>query len=198
MGTYTYNRLKRTTEPTQLPVTLATAKEHLRVDHSDDDTYITGLIWAATRTIEDYTKKAISQTTFEQYMDEWPEKYIELVIGHDKDFTLQTIKYYREDGTLQTLSSTLYTLDSSYNPARIYWNTTFSEPTRNDDKKQIIVTFLAGNDISSNAIPYPVQQALLLIIGHLYENRMAVTNTLNRELPMGVESLLDGFKIFSA
>ena len=53
MGTYTYNRLKRTTEATQLPVTLATAKEHLRVDHSDDDTYITGLIWAATRTIED-------------------------------------------------------------------------------------------------------------------------------------------------
>ena len=198
MSEYKYQRLQIETDPTQLPVSLTTAKSHLRVDHSDDDSYITALIWSASRTIEDYTKKALSQTTFKQTMHGFPNEYIELLIGHDKDLSVQNIQFYREDGTLTILSDTNYYLDDSYNPGRIYWNSSFSTPNQNVDKKQIIINFQAGNDISTNSLPYSVQQALLLLVGHYYENRMAVINTLNRELPMGVDYLLDGFKIYSA
>lgn len=198
MEEYIYNRLQISVNPTQLPISLATAKAHLRVDHSDDDTYITALIWSASRTIEDYTKKALSDTEYKQTMDGFPKKYIELLIGHDVDLTIQNIQFYREDGTLTIIEATRYNLDDSFNPGRIYWVSDFDPPKQNKDKKQVIVNFRSGNDISNNALPYSVQQALLLLIGHYYENRMAVVNTMNRELPMGVDYLLDGFKIYTA
>ena len=199
MGKYNYTRLSRVIAPSQLPVSLDTAKSHLRVDHSDDDTYITSLIWSASRTIEDYTKKSLSDQTFAQYHSEWPEKYVELLIGHDTTLpAIGSVKYYDVDGVQQTIHPSNYFDDSSYNPMRLYWASTFSKPNISKDKPQVEIIFRCGNTISSNPLPYSVQQALLLLVGHYYENRMAVINTLNRELPMGVDYLLDGFKIYSA
>lgn len=198
MEEYIYNRLLVDVKPTQLPISLATAKAHLRVDHSDDDTYITALIWSASQSIEDYTKFALSDTTYSQYVNSFDVKYIELMIGNVK--TISSITYWDENESQQSLHSSNWYNDVSYNPARIYFKSTFTAPKLSQGGKKIMISFRAGNDISDpdGALPYTIQQALLLLIGHWYENRMAVINTMNRELPMGVDYLLDGIKIYTA
>jgi len=53
-----------------LPMTLAQAKEHARVEIDDDDIFITGLIQAATELIEYGTQKRFVQRKFRLFFDE--------------------------------------------------------------------------------------------------------------------------------
>jgi len=196
MASYDYNRLNLLTKASQLPISLATAKSHLRVDHSDDDAYITALIWASMRSVEDYTKIALSDAQYSQHISEFPSDYIELLIGGVNSIT--GISYIDVNDQTITINQNDYYKDYSYNPARIYWKSSFSAPTLSKNERVIKIIFRAGNDISHDPLPYTIQQSLLLIIGHYYENRMDVVNTLNREIPMGSKWLLDGIKLYIA
>ena len=60
-------------------ITTEEAKTHLRVDISDDDTYIDSLVKVAREYCENYTRKALAQKTLELILDKFPCKdYIEL------------------------------------------------------------------------------------------------------------------------
>lgn len=126
MATYDYNRLNLLVPATELPISLATAKSHLRVDHSDDDAYITALIWASMQSVEDYTKFAIMDATFTQHISDFPSNYIELLIGNVK--SIASIQYIDVNDQTITINENDYYKDYTYNPARIYWKSSFSAP----------------------------------------------------------------------
>ena len=70
--TTSYRSLSRTTEAVIEPVTLAEAKAHLRVDISDDDTYISALIKGAREWVEDYLDCSLITQQFTVRMDNFP------------------------------------------------------------------------------------------------------------------------------
>jgi len=60
------------TPPAAEPVTLASAKSWLRVDHSSDDTLISGLISAARDHVERYIRRSLVRTTWRMMLDTFP------------------------------------------------------------------------------------------------------------------------------
>jgi hypothetical protein len=70
-----YRSLTVETAPAIEPVTLAEAKQHLRVDIADDDTYIEALIVAARQYAEEYLDRALISQQLAMRMDTFPYEF---------------------------------------------------------------------------------------------------------------------------
>ena len=85
---------------TTLPVSVADAKAHLRVTHSDHDSLIEDLIWGAVKAFEKKANVCLSSQTWKAFLDKGYE-FIELwkypITG------ISAIQYYDEDNTFTTL-----------------------------------------------------------------------------------------------
>lgn len=58
------------------------------------------------------------------------------------------------------------------------------------------VRYRAG--YADGQVPAPIRHAILLLVGHLYENRMAVTAaTAMGAMPLGVDALLSPYRVWS-
>ncbi|KQP36691.1 head-tail connector protein [Methylobacterium sp. Leaf100] len=59
----------------------------------------------------------------------------------------------------------------------------------------VTVRYRAG--YVDSAVPAPIRHAILLMVGHLYENRMAVTAATSMgAMPMGVDALLSPYRVW--
>ena len=83
------------------------------------------------------------------------------------------MKYLDESGTLQTLSSSLYTVDTARQPARIVPAYGEEWPATLDTINAVTVEFTAGYGATSASVPAPLRHWILLAIGEMYENRNA-------------------------
>ena len=108
-----YGKLVLDAAPVTTLVSLAEAKEHLRVDHSNDDTYITTLIDVATDVVESFTRTKLISQRWNIYYDEFPP-YIDLQIGIVSQ--VFSVRYYDQDNVLQTLPTTDYDVDINVKP----------------------------------------------------------------------------------
>lgn len=176
------------------PVTIEEAKLHLRVDVTDEDTLIGALITAAREFAEHYTGRAFAPQTLEMALDCFPvyeDDYIDLDMPPVA--TITTVKYTDAVGVEQTIPGSSYVL-SLYGESRrltpaynVYW------PTTRDIPNAVRIRYVTGY----TTLPKAAKAGLLLLIGHLYENRQAVSTLSLEEIPMGARSLLDTIKIWS-
>jgi uncharacterized phiE125 gp8 family phage protein len=75
------------------------------------------------------------------------------------------VKYYDDLNTLQTLSTSLYSVDLAERTIRLNWNITW--PTTYIRWDAVQVTFVAGNTALS-AVPAIAKQAMLLLITYYH------------------------------
>ena len=187
--------LKLQTAPTTEPVTLAEAKNHVRVDTTADDALITGLITAARLSVETFTRRALITQVWDLYMDRFPGRDTILLPRPPLISTLETpvtITYRLMAGTEMTFSSSNYVVDTTSEPGRIKlvlaaaWPGDVLYPLAG-----VRVRYPAGYGAAA-AVPQIYKQAILLLVGHWYENReqVGVTGAVPQEMPMGVEWLL--------
>lgn len=179
------------TAPTVEPVSLDEAKTHLRVTDPDDDTYITNLIKAARGAAEAFTRRAFITQTLDLALDRFPLGIGEpIVTPRPNLISVTSIVYNDQNGDSQTWSSSKYTVDIKNKPGRIF--PAFNEvyPTTRGHVNDVTVKFVAGYGAAAD-VPESVRQAILLIIGHLYNNREnTIIGTNVAELPQGAEPLL--------
>ena len=123
------------TPPARELVSLALAKSHLRVDSTDDDALIAGLISAARRWCENYQNRAYMEQTWELWLDEFPgADYIEIPLPPLQSVT--SIKYYDTAGTEATMDSGDYIVDVTGFIGRVVladgksWPTTSLRPAK--------------------------------------------------------------------
>jgi len=185
-------RLSLKTAPTVEPFTTEEAKTHLRISTLDEDTYIDRLIKAARVRTESVTSRALLNQTWNYYMDSFPSR---IQLPRPPLGSVTSVKYVDQDGVEQTLSNTLYTVDTSAEPGLVYMNYNGSWPDVRVFDKAINVEYVAGYGAASTAVPEDLLQAMLLLIGHLYENREAVMETQTYPLPMGYEALVFPYRI---
>jgi len=165
--------LTETTAPAIEPVSLAEQKLHMRVDDSDENALITTQIAAARMAAERFTQRSFIETTWAETFDAFPA-----IIRPPRSPLSSTasdvvITYVDIDGTTQTLSSALYTIDATNEPARIIPAFGESWPSTRGHINDVTVTFVAGYGTVSTDVPDAIIAAVKLLAADLYEFREA-------------------------
>lgn len=193
-----YRSLSVATAPAVEPVSLAEAKAHLRVDISDDDSYISALITAARQYAEEYLDRALIAQQLTMRMDSFPYEF-ELPrppMASSGTLTSTSITYTLEAATptTTTLSTATYRVDRNDTPGRIRTIYGGTWPSHLSDPNAVTVTWWAGYGAEGSNVPAAIRHAMLMLIGHFYERRLAADSVPATEVPFGVKALLDSQK----
>ena len=180
------------TQPTKAPITLDQAKDHLRVTIDDDDSLISELIISARVWTEVYLRRALLTQTWELYLDQFPD-CIELPYSPIQSVT--SVKYIDSDGAEQTLATSEYSVYEKKEPGLIVEAYDKTWPSTRSVKDAVTVQYIAGWQNAIN-IPGTIKSAMLLLIGHLYENReQSIIGVQVNEIPFGIEALLHPHRV---
>ena len=171
------------TQPATEPVSLVEAKAHLRVAHTDDDSYITSLIEAARRSAEFFTKRAFITQTLELALDVEPSGgFVELPMPPLASVT--SVKYYADDDTATTMDSADYHVDIIGEPGRVVLLQDASWPTAAELRtvNAYVIRYVAGYGTAS-AVPEQIKAGIREIIRKMYDGEaVLVKGSLEREL----------------
>lgn len=191
-----YRSLTTTTKPLVEPVSLSEAKAHCRVDTSTDDAYITSLITAARQWVEQYIDRALIAQQLTMRVDRFPQEF-ELPrppMAMSGTLTTTTITYTLETQATATLDVSTYRVDREATPGRIRTVYAGTWPGHLTDQNAVSVTWWAGYGPAATDVPQAIRHAILMLVGHLYERRLASDNVGGAEVPFGVKALLDSQK----
>lgn len=184
------------TGPTVEPVSLAEAKSHLRVDLNDDDTLITNLITASRRYIEStLCNRAFITQTWDYFLQSFPNgDEIEIPLPPLQSIT--SIKYKDKAGVEAVFPSAEYIVDKDSAPARVRLAYGKSWPSFEPyPLNAVAIRFVAGYGDSGVAVPQELRQAILLMVGHLYENREMFSTAKLSEVPFAVFALCASYRV---
>jgi len=182
------------------PISLELAKQQCRIDidsdESPDDALIRSYISAARGHCEDFTGLTLARKTIELAMDMFPEdsSAIELLAPANK---ILSVNFYDNENVQQSLHPDSYTVDNFSKPGWLVILNGYSWPGVYPRPNAVKITYEAGYGTVeyTEAIPEQAKIAILLTIGHMYENREEVTDKAVYALPLGVESLLRPLRV---
>ena len=184
--------IKRLSNPSNEPITLAEAKQHLRVDISDDDAYIGSLISVARRAAEDRTERTFITTTWKLTLDEFPEA---IILPMPPILAISSVIYNNRSNQQVALASTDWFLDSDSEPGWLVpainkaWPLTLGI-------NSVAVTYTAGYGVTAESVPMPIRQWILLAVGDMYDQ----FRSLSAEKPVVpqnfADALLDPYRFF--
>jgi uncharacterized phiE125 gp8 family phage protein len=138
-----------------MAVSLSLAKQHLRVDHDDEDALITGYVAAAVSWVENYTGKKLTRGSVTQEASCFPD-YFELQWGPTP--ATATVDYTDTDDAPQEIT------DAQIVRARLYPADAWPSIA---DNTAVTVSYTAGYSIA----PADLDHAVLLLAGEYYANR---------------------------
>lgn len=184
--------VKLNTAPAEEPVTTAEAKAQCRVDISDDDALIASYITVAREWAENFRRQKFITQTWEWYLDAFPGGGLTLPFGPVQ--SVSEIAYKADGaGSYTAVDSSNYVVDAISEPARIVLATSGSWPgDALTPVNGVKITFVCGYGLAT-AVPVSIQQAIKLVVGHLYENREDVVIAQGisiSQVPMAAKALL--------
>lgn len=171
------------------------------IDDESQDAYLSSLELAVRMAIEDFLGLSIFATTYRVYYG--PESLVSSPASFDlpevsqnsnpleASINITSVSYWNAavPPVLTVIPNTEYMYDPSGNKVIVQSlptdiNTVMTAPI-------VIVYSTVANVLAS----YPViQQAGLLLLTHLYNNRSATTNPIQHKIPYGIEMLLRPYK----
>lgn len=186
--------LRLITPPTVEPVSLALAKQHLKVVDSDEDDLINAFIKSARGHAEAFLGRALVTQTWELVIDEFPDE--EIRIPKPPLQAIVSIKYDDASGVEQTMLAADYDVDTASEHGWVVpvdaW------PSTIEAINAVRIQFNAGyapsadspSDLTSG-IPSDIICGMLLHLGSLYAHReTVVVGQTATSLPWGAEQLL--------
>lgn len=173
------------------PVTLDDAKDHLRIDGTQDDDTLTANLSAACDYIERETRQQLVARDFLMVLDSFPaERFTKL--PKPPLLSVASVKYTDATGTEQTIDPAAYTVDAVTIPGRIVLAPGQSWPGTNGSANCVRIRFTAGY-ANAAAVPPLLVQGIKLLVGHYFENREAATDRRIDTVPLAVESIVNMF-----
>jgi len=173
------------------PVTLVEVRQHLRLpEEPAEEELLLALIKTARAYCEDYTRRALAEQTLEMYLDRFPVNS-PILLPCPPLRSVTEIGYKDSTGAETILPALDYLVDTDCEPGRILpaygtaWPVFTPFPA-----SPIQIRFIAGYAV----LPEPIRQALLLLMGHWYENREA-TGTAKDQTAFSVHALLSPYRV---
>lgn len=162
-------RLELVTAPTTEPISLAEAGVHLRVDAEEESGAINLAIQRAREEAETRMARALITQTWRVTLDAFPANG-EIELPMPPLQSVSSVQYVDENGTLQTLDSSNYTVDSSGEKGRLFLAYGKSWPSIRIEENAVRVEFVAGYGAAS-AVPAKFRAWMLMRIGDHYAHR---------------------------
>jgi uncharacterized phiE125 gp8 family phage protein len=170
--------------PTSEPLSTYEAKQHMRIDHTDEDGLIYGWCRAAREYVEMFTGRLCGVQTWKAYADSF---YASDLILPGAPLVSVTSVVYRTNGANATVSAATYVADTIAEPGRIVLASGYSWPSPDTYPNAVCVTYQAGYSDTPDAL----KAAMKLIVSNWNENREAtISGTIIAEVPMAVKELL--------
>lgn len=172
-------------------------KEHLRVDHSDEDMLIEGYGKAAMNQIEEFTSRALLTQTWDVWFADWPEDGA-LELPRPQLQSVTSVKYTPAGGVQQTLSPSVYRVESEREPGRVRPAFGQEWPGETLDTGLPLVVRMVCGWPDAESVPAGVVQALRWLVGHMYEHREGVSlaNVPPAVMPMAVQWSLQPYRFW--
>lgn len=184
--------LATVTGPTAEPVSLDLAKQHLRIDHDDEDDLIRAWISAARELCEAHTGRRLVTQTLRLTLPAWPcDSVIRLPVEPVASVT--SVVYADAAGDAVTLESGDYQEWLDHSPPIVAPLAGEVWPVvEYGNLKPITVTFVAGT--ATTAVPAALKAAVLLTLGYWDGDRGdgdTGNDPVSLGLPAGAKRLLD-------
>lgn len=179
------------TTPALEPLPLADAKLHLRVDHTDEDDFISQTITAARQYIEAVTGERLITQAWRQYVSEWPvNRCIRLEISPVQ--SIMAITAFDRDGIPHRIAEQDAELARGSRPQVLMLSASV-DPQLAANGLEIDVTVGQG-DLPTD-IDAPLRQAIAMLVAHWYEFRGAIAPSQQPvSLPAGLDALLQPYR----
>lgn len=181
-----------TAEPAIEPISTVEAKKHLRVDFADDDTYIAALITAARRYCEKVQGRKYITQTLTYALDNIPGVGTEITLPVLPIISFDSVTILQKNTTAITVTASFY--DTDLQGGKIVLNDDFTTEYDADllpIYNAFVITFKAGYGAAGANVLSEIKQAMLLIIGHLYEHREETSDGKEvKQIPLAAAALL--------
>lgn len=184
----------------QVPnITVARAKERLRIYSSVDDNDLQVLIDTAILTVEKATGRIIRQSTWDLFGDWLPQEI--------KAFPVRGITgiFYKDtDEVEQTVDAANYYTIECFGGIEINYISGFYPPVMSTRQGRTRVRFTAGYDDGSATGADPnlgldlrVELAVLFLVGVWYENREPITSEEKFKIPKTFDFITAQLKVYN-
>lgn len=189
------NNPKRIVEPSVEPVTLAEAKEWLRIDGTDEDSKITALVSSARETVERFLNRTLITTTWRYKRDAFPSagahrqnvdqgltdgykaqyeseaKFYgvqpsDIVLPMGEIQSISSVKYVDRAGSEQTFTDFFLGRDMYATPSQDkFW------PSNGDvrDRDGVTIDYIAGYGATASDVPEDIKTAIKMLVQVMYE-----------------------------
>ena len=177
--------------PAVTPVSLAEVRRQLRIEHEDDDLLLVRLINVATAytDVQGALGHAMISQKWGQWVDSTPPASVKLILG--PVLQVNAIKYYDTNGDLQTDTLNNYEVLGTSFATTVGPKEGFNWPVTQDRSDAIRIEYTIGYGETVADIPETIRHALMMLIGHWYENRETTMMDELSNVPYGFDALID-------
>lgn len=166
------------TSATGEPVTVEEVKSHLRLETTNDDELIDGLIPVARLNAENYMKRQIMPATYKLILPNFPNDTAVIELPRPPLSTASSnvsVQYYLDTTIVDdatTIPSTVYTVDYQREPGCIYpiYDNEWPSCVTDYKKDAVQITYKTGY-LNRSKVPEPIKHFIKMFVGSLYENR---------------------------
>lgn len=183
--------------PSQPLLSLAEAKQHVAIDHDDDDAMLESIVAAANGWMDGESGvlgRALITQTWRLTLSAPPrERSLRLPIPVVQ--SVSEITYYDETNTEQTLAASEYRLVSQpeYGVVELAEGANWPNTYRRNDA--LSVEYVTGYGDTAADVPQAIRHAAALLAAFWYDNRGAATERSMSAMPMGVQALLANYRL---
>tara|TARA_R100000808_G_scaffold7070_1_gene20820 strand:- start:28437 stop:29003 length:567 start_codon:yes stop_codon:yes gene_type:complete len=168
------------TAATQEPVTLAEVKDHLVLDHGDDDSYLSTLVATVVAYLEAVQDRTLVTTTYDLKLDRFPSGTEVIELPRAPLASITSVTYQDTDDVTTTLAASKYTVDTASTPGRLQPAYDEAWPSTRGHVHDVTIRFVAGYGDAGD-VPRPHRHEILLRVADLFENREGAVTARHEE-----------------
>jgi len=166
------------TAPVLSALSVAQAKAQAHITHTTEDALVDSYIQAATGDAEAFMARGLLTQTWKLSLEAFADVlWLPMAAPLQNDAaanpsTAPIVKYYDVNGTLQTLATTVYTVDTTSRPGRIVRAPSQTWPALQGDRRsgKVEITYVVGWT-APELIPARIQQGLRLAVSACHCDR---------------------------